>query len=142
MLKLFAVVVLGAILSAAGANRDEDPARCAPVTPDIDSLVSYVKYLATRSDTAGVEKRKMYALPATAAESVSNIRDEAICTLAALAYDASLPAEHRVLDRQVFVIKAGPVYLVGDPVHRGPGEFDLVMVFDVTFTKVLARVMS
>lgn len=138
-MKLFALIVLGAILSAADASSDEDTVRCAPVTPEVDSLVSYVKYLVTASDTVGVATRKVYGLQTATADSVSLVRDEVVCALAALAYDADLRPEDRVLDRQVFVIKAGSAYFVGDPVNRSSGEFEIVVVFDATFTKVLGR---
>jgi hypothetical protein len=87
--------------------------------------------------------REAYKLPVVPDSEIVLIADPAVCQAAAAAYNSVLPAEQRIPERQVHVIRVGSTrFVIWDPTDRSPGEdFDLVITTDTAFV-VLAKAAS
>lgn len=82
-----------------------------------------MKEIATETDTVS---RRIWAIPATVADSVIAVTDSATCTMIGNIYNANLPVAIRVANRRVYVVRIRDVYIVFDPTACGNAKWDVI----------------
>ena len=92
--------------------------------------VGWLTSIATGSDSASAAWRATLKVPATQANKIALITDEAVCVLAANAYQAAVQTQSS--GRQVYVIQVATVYVVEDP-NEFAGEWKRIIIFDKNF---------
>jgi len=131
-----AVIVLCATGARAGIGEQQSGCRAYDSTW-IGELSEY-QTLASDTDSITAVSRTLYNLPQLPEDSVSLVSDSATCMRAVLAYGRNLDVPDTTTPRQVILVRFGSArYVVGDP-QVTDGEFTIDMVFDSSFTTVLA----
>jgi len=131
-----ALTVLGATGASTGVG--EQQSGCEPYDSTWIGELSEYQALASDTDSITAVGRTLFHLPQLPKDSVSLVSDSATCMRAVLAYGRNLDVPDTITPRRVILVRFGPTrYVVGDP-HATVGEFTIDMVFDSSFTTVLA----
>ncbi len=101
------------------------------------TLYHRVVRLVTGTDSAMVNNRALYNLPAVAESKVTVVTTSSVCNQASAAYHAAVtPPRTPAISRTPVVVKVGNSrYVVTDP-NQQAGEFDVTAVFDGNWNRL------
>jgi hypothetical protein len=137
-LKLVPLLLLSACSLAAHPAEAQTYACAASSSESAVGLKDYTLRL-TGGDPSLDKKRQAYLLPQVRSSQVQIVNTKKICQQAAEAYNRAVRGNSAPqVSRTVAVVKAGTTrYLVTDPAER-EGEFGVTVIFDASFTPLLA----
>jgi hypothetical protein len=98
-------------------------------------FLEYFRAIATGEDSGHVQRRREIALPALTAKEISLVGDQSVCAGLMPLYEAETEMRDANTGSviagsgQLYVLRAGPVYLATDS-RKKMGEWGLLVVFD------------
>lgn len=136
------LVVAGALALLASrvqaANKDS-VSTCQPLGTSYDNFVAGYQAIVSGADSFSIGERSYLNLPQLPDDSVTAVSDSSTCNRAAVAFGRNLTIPDTTSPRQVYVARIGSTrYAVGDP-QVSKGEFMINMIFDTSFTTLLAK---
>jgi hypothetical protein len=129
------LIALSALTFALQGAAAQEAGRCRISGSEADVLLGIGKRLAADPDSAYSIRRQRYHIPATDSSNVSLVTTDSVCALAGNAYNANLDSVYQVMNRSVYVVRVGSVYIVSDPafVENGGHGYIPTMVLDANF---------
>lgn len=110
-----AFLALGTFGFAIPRSATQGTGRCRVSGDEADVLLGASKRLAANTDSVSALRRQRYHIPATDSINVTLVTADSVCALAGDAYNANLDSAFQVVNRAVYVVKIGTVYMVCDP---------------------------
>ncbi|MEO7042992.1 MAG: hypothetical protein ABI035_12080 [Gemmatimonadaceae bacterium] len=109
-------------------------ARCLTGGDEAPALHGYGEALATLTDSIYAVTRQRYHIPMTDSSNVELVTSDSVCALAGDAFNAHLTSAQQRVNRPVYVVRVGTVYIVSDPSLAAPlSGLTPNMVFDSDF---------
>lgn len=133
----YALILLSSSCAWASA-RAQEPG-CRPADADSQSLLLWVRHVATGIDSLSALDRTRFRIPGATMDQIELVLDADICQAAAAAFSAA-EGSAPVGGRKVNVVRVDRRYVVSDPLARLQ-EFSKATVFDSDW-KVLTRILN
>jgi hypothetical protein len=135
---ILAAVACSAVGSPRPASTSVSRGSCRPANTTSAALLSYVRRLATSSDSVLAIYRETFGVQRVAAERVQLVTENKVCAAAAIAYnrairDSTVPPTARA----VWVVRVADRYFVKDPSFTVDDRV-ITVIFDRRFTEVVA----
>jgi len=108
---------------------------CRPADQRSARLVQWVKNIATGTSAQAFEQRAQTKIPAVSASQVTYVTSKTVCNKALTAYNAETVMQQTATGAtvqpsgQLYVVQAGNVYVVWDPV-KSAGSYAVYVVLD------------
>lgn len=111
---------------------------CLP-DPTEDATLAHLRELVSDTSAYGAESRARWHLPVASESEVSVVSDSATCAVARDAFNAQIDAADSVSHVRVFRVR--DVRVVETPTTV-TSEWGLYMIFDTTFTTLIAQILG
>ncbi len=138
-------IALLTVITAA-AHLQAQMSACRPADAVSAEMVADIRRIATGTDSTTAEHRRLMGIPQVSANQVAYVTDKVVCNKAVPVYnaatrtlDANTGQEVQLPSGQLYVVKAGTVYVVWDPVKKA-GSYRRYVTLSKRY-KVLANTM-
>ncbi len=145
LLGALVTIPIAAAIYGSGASRSVlaattlQQATCLTSGVAVNVTLSYLKRLVSDTDSVTARGRQLFDIPQVPDSAVALVSDTTACRRAADAYGRNLVPPDTAPDHTMLVVTVGPTrYVVADP-RDTAGEFAVHMVFDTSFSTVLAQ---